>query len=79
MQCMKDTDEPKKCRALRDDYLECLHHRKEVLMILPQISVTKIALNKFWDAAAFLLSASPSCAVLLSGSYTSCKGIATCL
>lgn len=27
---MRDTDNPAKCRELRDDYLECLHHRKEV-------------------------------------------------
>mmetsp|Transcript_13817 Transcript_13817/g.41768 ORF Transcript_13817/g.41768 Transcript_13817/m.41768 type:complete len:82 (+) Transcript_13817:215-460(+) len=27
--CMSETDDPAKCRALRDDYLECLHHRKE--------------------------------------------------
>ena len=30
LQCMRDTDNPAKCRELRDDYLECLHHRKEV-------------------------------------------------
>lgn len=29
-QCMSNTDAPYKCRELRDDYLECLHHRKEV-------------------------------------------------
>jgi len=29
MQCMSTTDAPYKCRELRDDYLECLHHRKE--------------------------------------------------
>ena len=29
-QCMSTTDAPYKCRELRDDYLECLHHRKEV-------------------------------------------------
>jgi len=28
-ECMSKTDDPVKCRALRDDYLECLHHRKE--------------------------------------------------
>lgn len=27
---MRETSDPKHCRALRDDYLECLHHRKEV-------------------------------------------------
>lgn len=31
-QCMSKTDDPAKCRALRDDYLECLHHRREVLL-----------------------------------------------
>ena len=30
LQCMSKTDDPMKCRPLRDDYLECLHHRKEV-------------------------------------------------
>lgn len=29
-QCIRDTDDPRKCKALRDDYLECLHHRKEI-------------------------------------------------
>jgi NADH dehydrogenase (ubiquinone) Fe-S protein 5 len=28
-ECMSQTDDPVKCRALRDDYLECLHHRRE--------------------------------------------------
>lgn len=30
-ECMSETDDPAKCRMLRDDYLECLHHRREVL------------------------------------------------
>ena len=30
LQCISKTDDPRKCAALRDDYLECLHHRKEV-------------------------------------------------
>jgi hypothetical protein len=29
-ECMSKTDDPKKCADYRDDYLECLHHRKEV-------------------------------------------------
>ena len=33
LQCMKDTDDPRKCKALKDDYLECLHHRKEVCAV----------------------------------------------
>ena len=29
--CMKTSDEPiKQCLPLRNDYLECLHHKKEV-------------------------------------------------
>lgn len=32
-QCMSETDDPHKCRELRDDYLECLHHRKEFTRI----------------------------------------------
>lgn len=27
--CMADADHPKQCKDFRDDYLECLHHRKE--------------------------------------------------
>lgn len=27
---MSETDNPNKCTDVRDDYLECLHHRKEV-------------------------------------------------
>jgi hypothetical protein len=27
--CMSDADTPSACAALREDYLECLHHRKE--------------------------------------------------
>ena len=27
--CMSEADSPQACAALRDDYLECLHHRKE--------------------------------------------------
>ena len=30
LQCMSDTDNPRKCHSYREDYLECLHHRKEV-------------------------------------------------
>ena len=29
LQCVATTDDPRKCQAKRDDYLECLHHRKE--------------------------------------------------
>lgn len=29
-ECMSKTDSPKECRDFREDYLECLHHRKEV-------------------------------------------------
>jgi hypothetical protein len=29
-ECLSKTDDPKLCRDYRDDYLECLHHRKEV-------------------------------------------------
>eukprot|EP00192_Tetraselmis_astigmatica_P023475 CAMPEP_0117668854 /NCGR_PEP_ID=MMETSP0804-20121206/11789_1 /TAXON_ID=1074897 /ORGANISM="Tetraselmis astigmatica, Strain CCMP880" /LENGTH=74 /DNA_ID=CAMNT_0005476809 /DNA_START=116 /DNA_END=340 /DNA_ORIENTATION=+ len=27
--CMEETDNPLKCNLLKEDYLECLHHRKE--------------------------------------------------
>jgi len=27
---MMETDQPSKCADLREDYFECLHHRKEV-------------------------------------------------
>lgn len=29
-ECMSKTDDPKKCVDFRTDYIECLHHRKEV-------------------------------------------------
>jgi hypothetical protein len=29
-ECMGKAEDPKQCRDYRDDYLECLHHRKEV-------------------------------------------------
>ena len=29
-ECMSKTDDPRKCNDYREDYLECLHHRKEV-------------------------------------------------
>jgi hypothetical protein len=30
--CMKTSEEPiKQCLALRNDYLECLHHKKELI------------------------------------------------
>ncbi|GMH32592.1 hypothetical protein BSKO_00426 [Bryopsis sp. KO-2023] len=28
-ECISKTDNPNKCVDIRDDYLECLHHRKE--------------------------------------------------
>lgn len=28
-ECITKADDPLSCKALRDDYLECLHHRKE--------------------------------------------------
>eukprot|EP00873_Tetraselmis_striata_P034514 jgi/Tetstr1/454778/TSEL_041661.t1 len=28
--CMEETDNPAACRMLREDYMECLHHRKEM-------------------------------------------------
>ena len=30
VQCMAETDNPNKCIEQREDYFECLHHRKEV-------------------------------------------------
>lgn len=30
LQCMATTDNPRECYSKREDYLECLHHRKEV-------------------------------------------------
>lgn len=38
LQCMhENNEEPLKCKAVADDYLECLHHRKYVSS-LPSIS-----------------------------------------
>lgn len=28
-ECMSKAEDPKQCKEFRDDYLECLHHRKE--------------------------------------------------
>eukprot|EP00690_Seculamonas_sp_ecuadoriensis_P001321 EC814525.1.p5 GENE.EC814525.1~~EC814525.1.p5 ORF type:complete len:75 (-),score=25.12 EC814525.1:356-580(-) len=28
--CMSDADTPAKCTLQREDYLECLHHKKEL-------------------------------------------------
>mmetsp|Transcript_8226 Transcript_8226/g.21201 ORF Transcript_8226/g.21201 Transcript_8226/m.21201 type:complete len:169 (-) Transcript_8226:303-809(-) len=33
--CMVETDKPSKCIDLREDYFECLHHRKEVMLAAP--------------------------------------------
>jgi hypothetical protein len=30
LQCMAEADDPRNCFEKREDYLECLHHRKEV-------------------------------------------------
>lgn len=29
-QCMSTADDPSECVKLREDYFECLHHRKEI-------------------------------------------------
>ena len=31
--CMSEAGDPKDCEVLRNDYLECLHHRKELKRI----------------------------------------------
>ena len=31
--CMSTADEPTECFKLREDYFECLHHRKEIKRI----------------------------------------------
>lgn len=36
VQCMAETDNPNKCIEQREDYFECLHHRKEVRSSLAQ-------------------------------------------
>ena len=36
VQCMAETDNPNKCIEQREDYFECLHHRKEVWHALRQ-------------------------------------------
>ena len=33
--CVSRCREPKCCALLRDDYLECLHHSKEVIPLNP--------------------------------------------
>ncbi|KAK9848560.1 hypothetical protein WJX84_008440 [Apatococcus fuscideae] len=32
-ECMSKTDDPVKCKDFCDDYLECLHHRKEYMRV----------------------------------------------
>lgn len=45
-ECMSKTEDPKKCADFRDDYLECLHHRKEV-------RPTAAACQRWSDAVRF--------------------------
>ncbi|EJD39522.1 hypothetical protein AURDEDRAFT_21407, partial [Auricularia subglabra TFB-10046 SS5] len=47
LKCYQNTDEPSLCRLRADDYMECLHHRKE-------IERTKIVRNEFIKQAAHL-------------------------
>jgi hypothetical protein len=38
LQCMHESnEEPLKCKAMADDYLECLHHRKYVSNLAKQL------------------------------------------
>ena len=37
MQCYQAVDDPSHCRLQADDYLECLHHRKEVRTLAPLV------------------------------------------
>ena len=39
--CMSDADHPAACAALREDYLECLHHRKEARARAPPAAVAQ--------------------------------------
>ncbi|KAJ0779788.1 hypothetical protein HanPI659440_Chr06g0230391 [Helianthus annuus] len=32
-ECMSRCREPKDCSLLREDYLECLHHSKEIMFV----------------------------------------------
>ncbi|MBA0708638.1 hypothetical protein Golax_023735 [Gossypium laxum] len=36
-ECMSRCREPKDCALLREDYLECLHHSKEVILIYDSV------------------------------------------
>ncbi|CAN7085736.1 unnamed protein product [Brassica oleracea var. botrytis] len=38
-ECMSHCREPKDCSLLREDYLECLHHSKEVHALLTFLSL----------------------------------------
>ncbi|KAK3235722.1 hypothetical protein CYMTET_54095 [Cymbomonas tetramitiformis] len=56
-ECMSTTDNPKLCAEKREDYFECLHHRKEITRInavtqqrIVEMQKTKTALDaKFED------------------------------
>jgi NADH dehydrogenase (ubiquinone) Fe-S protein 5 len=37
LQCYANADKPSDCRVFSDDYLECLHHTKEVRTLVPRL------------------------------------------
>ncbi|MFS7977093.1 hypothetical protein Hanom_Chr10g00900111 [Helianthus anomalus] len=41
-ECMSRCREPKDCSLLREDYLECLHHSKEVKSVTPGYFVPSV-------------------------------------
>lgn len=49
-ECMSKTDDPKKCADFRDDYLECLHHRKEVRRSLPRCCTARATGDPCWHS-----------------------------
>ena len=50
-ECMSHADEPKACTLQREDYFECLHHRKEFAR-LNAIQLQKEARDKAEKEAA---------------------------
>eukprot|EP00241_Pyramimonas_parkeae_P008485 CAMPEP_0114259300 /NCGR_PEP_ID=MMETSP0058-20121206/19817_1 /TAXON_ID=36894 /ORGANISM="Pyramimonas parkeae, CCMP726" /LENGTH=105 /DNA_ID=CAMNT_0001374333 /DNA_START=36 /DNA_END=353 /DNA_ORIENTATION=- len=55
-ECMSDASEPQKCFSKRDDYLECLHHRKEIQRLNIMASTAKAEMKRqeaeIWATAA---------------------------
>ncbi|KAI3846370.1 hypothetical protein MKW92_001747 [Papaver armeniacum] len=52
-ECMSSCRQPKDCVLLREDYLECLHHAKEVNVFPPIRPHSQMRSNLFMDLLSF--------------------------